>query len=439
MKRKNLLVTIFLMVIFNFSLFAGIGLDVGLNYDSEEIDENGNSVSSEYPFSLVAFPSFTSDVISLELNIPLYFKIDFEGPEIEVNYSTFELPVSENDILKDMLNYSDFFLNYINYFQLFDFNEDFALRIGKISNSTIGNGALLYHFSDENITKYETRPGAQIKFDANSINLPLSIEFITTDMFNPDLLGGRAGINPLFFFNNNFVSNINVGYTVMYHTEYNNDSVNWFDFAYDLQVPLFKNGTNSMIVYYDLISELDTTRDLSQRVGLYGWYLDEYTYDLNIKNIIEEDATFTDFESANLDLLQKTIIPQFKPNFVLSANTGYYSNNGLSDFIIESELEFKDVVLDAYNLELTFSSDKAIGPISSMSINATKAFMKDSNGDFTETFTEGFTTFKNFDVSINASIIFYHINEIELEINLSGDEEGKLETPIYNIGYTLSV
>ncbi len=439
MKRKNFLVSILLLVLINFSLYAGVGLDIGLNYDSQEIDENGVSVDREYPFSLVALPSFTSDVFSMELNVPLYFKIDPAGPDIEIDYSAFELPASEGDLIKDALNYSDFFLSYINYIQLFDFNEDFALRLGKIANSTIGNGALLYHYGDSNVTKFETRPGFQLKFDANTINLPISTEFITTDMFNPDLIGGRIGVNPLFIFNSKFLSNISLGYTLMYHTEYNNSANNWYDFAYDLQVPLFKNGTNSLIIYYDLISEVDTNRQLSQRVGLYGWYFDEYTYNVHIKNIIDDNATFVDLESANLDLLEKTIIPQFKPDFIISGNTGYYSNNGLSDFILESELEFKDVKLNSYNLGLRFSSDKAIGPVNSMAIDVSKGFVKDDLGQFSEEFLEGFTTFKNFTASLTASVILYQVNEIEVNLNLVGDADGKLEKPTYSIGYKFSL
>jgi len=442
-KLKKLILSIIILFGVSISTFASFGFDIGLNYNSSEIDSNGDEIEREYPFSFVALPSISSGKFAIEFNAPLYFKIDTSL--LTFDYSTYELPASENDITKDALNYTKFFLGFINYIQWSNFNEDFALRIGKITNSTIGDGALLYHYKDTNVTKFETRAGFQFKFDANQINLPLETEFITTDMFNPDLLGGRVAINPLFFLNNDFINKLTLGYTVLYNTEYNNPDENWFDLAYDIQLPLFENGSNSMITYYDLISEQVTnndsitTRQLSQRAGIYGWYLTSYTYDMHIKNIIDNNGSFIDFANGNTELLSKTIIPQFKKDFIVSANTGYYSNNGLSDIILASELEFEDLELDNYNLNLTFNSEKAIGPISNIALYAEKNFFRDSiTNEFSETFLDGFTTLKNINATISANIIFYQVNEITVNFNLVGDENGEID-PSYSIGYKFSV
>ncbi|MGD1822312.1 MAG: hypothetical protein ACPKM0_06040 [Pleomorphochaeta sp.] len=445
MKNKRIFLSLLILFAFNLSTFAGIGFDFGLNYSSTEIDESGAEVDREYPLSFVALPSYTSENFSIELNVPLYFKIDTSSI-ITFDYSTYELPESENDIVADSISYTKFFLSFLNYIQLGNFNNELALRIGKITNSTIGDGALLYHYEDENVLTFETRAGAQIKIDANKFNIPISLELITTDMFNPDLLGGRVGVNPLFFINNNFVNNISLGYTVLYRTEYNNSDTNWFDLAYDIQLPVFKSTSSSLIPYYDLISEViydedddSYSRQLSQRAGLYGWYFTTYTYDIHVKNIVESDASFDDFGSGNLDLLAKTIIPQFKPDFIISGNTGYYSNNGLSDIILSSELEFEDVSLESYNFGLTLSSEKAIGPISNLAVYAEKNFIKDTTtNQFSESFFDGFTTLKNIEATLSANIVFYQVNEIIVNVSIIGDEDGNIE-PTYSLGYMFSI
>lgn len=443
MRSKKLFLSLLILVSINISMFASFGFDLGLNFNSTTIDSSGNEVENEYPFSFVALPSFSTGKFAIELNAPLYFKIDTSF--LTFDYSNYELPESENDILKDSLNYSKFFLSFINYIQWANFNEDFALRLGKITNSTIGDGALLYHFRDNNVSRFETRAGFQFKLDANKFNVPISTEFITTDMFNPDLLGGRIAINPLFFTNVEFINRISLGYSAIYRTNYNDQSVNWFDLAYDLQIPLFKTSSNSMISYYDLISERvindddSYQRQLSQRVGLYGWYLTSYTYDVHIKNKISDSLTYTDFAQANSDLIANTIIPQFKKDFLVSANTGYYSNNGLSDIILASQLVFNDLVLDSYNLNLTFSSEKAIGPISNIAIFAQKNFVRDSiTNEFSESFIDGFTTLKNIEATLSANIIFYQVNEIIVNVSIEGDENGEID-PTYSIGYKFSV
>ncbi|MGD1819521.1 MAG: hypothetical protein ACPKOI_06540 [Pleomorphochaeta sp.] len=438
MFNKKFFLPLILLFTINISLFASFGFDVGLNYTSTEIDDSGTEVDSEYPFSFVALPSFSIGKLSMELNAPLHFKLDTNF--ITFDYSNYQLPTPQNDLAKDALTYSKYFLGFINYIQWGTFNEDFAIRVGKITNSTIGDGALLNHYKDNNVGKFSTRAGAQLKLDTN---FPIGIEFVTTDMFNPDLLGGRVNVKPLFFSNNQFLNRLAVGYTVVYNTEFDDASNYWIDLAYDLQLPIFKNADNSLITYYDLISkeikDTDTTshRILSQRIGFYGWLFTNFSYDAHIENLIDDNAANYDFEQNNLDLIQRAILPQFKPDFIVSGNAGFYANNGLSEFVLASELEFSDVQLDAYNLNLTIKSQKAIGPISDISIYAQKDFYKES-GVFSEKFIEGFTSLKNISVDLSANIIFYQINEITVNFGLVGDSEGNIE-PTYSLGYRFSL
>ncbi|MCY1152392.1 MAG: hypothetical protein PQJ45_11830 [Sphaerochaetaceae bacterium] len=444
LNKKNIL-TLFILLTINLNIFASLGLDVGLNYNSSEVDSDGNTVDSEYPFSLVALPSFSANKFSIELNTPIYFKVN-DGA-VEFDYSNYLLPEEQDEFLDSAYVYSKFFLSFINYAQWASFNEDFAIRIGKITNSTIGDGALLYHFEDENVGEFETRAGLQFKFDANMVNLPFGFELIATDMFDPDLFGARVFFEPIFFLGNDFLNKLTLGYTVTYNTEYaDSSSEYWLNIAYDLQLPLFKTVDNSMILYYDLISEAeidDSTdnlvRELSQRVGVYGWYFTDLTYDAHIQNIIDDDASEYTFGNSNWDLVSKTLLPQFKKDFVISANTGYYSNNGMSEFTLGSEIEFDNLKLDNYDLTLEFISTKAIGPISDISASVTKSYYIDSSTDeLTEDFITGLTSTKNLEVDLSANIIFYQVNAITVSISIEGDESGNID-PTYSFGYKLSL
>ena len=446
MPAKKIILPLLLLFTINLSIFADFGLDVGFNYDDTAIDEDGNSETNDYPFSLVALPSFSSGKLSFELNTPIYFSIDEDL--VTFDFSNYDLPEDQDNFLDNTLAYTKFFLSFINYLQWSNFNEDFAFRVGKITNSTIGDGALLYHYEDENVTTFETRPGFQIKIDGEMFDFPLGVEFISTDLFNPDLYGGRAFVRPLFFLNNNFINKLTFGYTVTYNEEYNDtDDDYWLNFAYDLQLPLFKNSKYSLISYYDLISEetLDSSTDersrtLSQRYGFYGWYFTDLTYDVHIRNYIETDATtYDDFGESNWDLVSKTIIPQLEEDFVISANTGYYSNNGLSEFTLSSEIEFDDLELDNYNLELEIISSKSIGPLSGLTASVEKTYYKDSTtNDFSETFLEGLSSFKNLEVDLTANIIFYQVNTIIINYSIEGDESGDID-PSFSFGYKFSL
>ncbi len=445
MQNKKITLSILLLLAINVSLFASFGLDFGLNYNSTEIDSNGDSVDSEYPFSIVALPAYSSGKFSMELNVPVFFK--FNDPElVGFDYSNFELPQSEDNFLTDSIAYSKYFLSYINYIQWGTFNEDLALRVGKITNSTIGDGALLYHYKDIHVSKFSTRPGLQIKLDGAMFDLPLGIEFISTDLFYPDLYGGRFYINPLFFLNNEFINKLALGYTVTYNTTYEDpNSVFWLNVVYDLQLPLVKTPDNSIIAYYDLISEAefdDTTtinRSISQRVGIYGWYLTSFTYDAHIKNIIDDNVSNNSFVEGNLELLAKAALPQLKKDFIVSANTGYYANNGLSEFTLSSDLQFEDISLDNYNLKLEIKSSKAIGPISDIYGSVQKNYLKDSfTNEFTEDFFSGFTSTKNLNINLSANIIFYQVNAITVALSIETDETGDID-PEYSLGYKFSL
>lgn len=446
MLAKKIILPLLLLFTINLSIYADFGLDIGFNYENTAIDENGNSVTNDYPFSLVALPSFSAGKLSFELNTPLFFSIDEDF--VTFDYSNYYLPEAQDDLLDSTLEYTKFFLSFINYLQWSNFNEDFAFRIGKITNSTIGDGALLYHYEDENVTTFKTRAGLQIKLDGNMLNLPLGIEYVTTDMFNPDLSGGRVFVRPLFFLNNGFINKLTIGYTVTYNKEYNDSSSDyWLNFAYDLQLPLFKNSKYSLISYYDLISEetLDSStdtrsRDLSQRYGFYGWYFTDLTYDVHIQNYIETDATtYEDFGTSNWDLVSKTIVPQLERDFVISANTGYYSNNGLSKFTLGSEIEFIDMELDNYDLEIDLISSKAIGPLNGFTASVEKTYYRDSStNEFTETFYEGLRSFKNLDLDLTANIVFYQVNTIILNYSIEGNESGDID-PSLSFGYKFSL
>ncbi len=441
--RKSLLLLLVLFSI-NISLFAGFGFDVGLNYTPTTVDDSGTEIDSEYPFSLVALPSFSSGNFAMELNAPVFFK--FDTSLLSFDYSNYSLPTASDDFIETSLLYTKYIFSFINYIQIGSFNDDLALRLGKITNSSLGDGAILYHYKDDNVGKFDTRAGLQVKLDGVAANLPLSVELITTDLFNPDLLGGRFAIRPIFFLNNNFLNKLTLGYSVTYNTFYNDPSTSWFNIAYDIQLPLFKTSNNSMIFYYDLISEeiTDTsdnsqTKSLSQRFGLFGWYLTSFSYDAHIKNIIEDNAYHYDFGKLNYDLLSKTIIPQFKRDFIVSANTGYYSNNGLSEFTLGSDIQFSDLILDNYSLNLNIKSSKAIGPISNISAALEKNYIKDSTtGAFIEDFITGFTTLKNININLSANIIFYQINEITVGLTIEGDETGNID-PKYSLGYKFSL
>jgi len=102
-------------------------------------------------------------------------------------------------------------------------------------------------------------------------------------------------------------------------------------------------------------------------------------------------------------------------------------------------LQFSDLILNNYNLNLNIKSSKAIGPISNLSVNLEKNYIKDSpTGVFTEDFITGFTTLKNLNINLSANIIFYQINEITVGLTIEGDENGNID-PKYSLGYKFSL
>lgn len=446
MLKKRCILSLLILIGINFSIFANFGLDLGLNYDSVDAD-SPDAATNEFPFSVVALPSFSSGKFSVELNTPIKFKFE-DG--MGFDFSNYALPESKDNFLDTSLAYTKYFLNFINYLQWGSFTEDFAIRIGKITNSTIGDGALLYHYKDESVCRFETKPGLHLKFDGNMLNLPFGAEFISNDLFDSTLVGGRMFVNPIFFIENNLFNKLQIGYTTTYNKRINESNItqDWFNFVYDLQLPIYKNPENSIITYYDLISEIEIDKDddslnrmLSQRYGIQGWYLKSFTYDAHIKNFVSNNAALymTDFGKGNWDLFSKTIIPQFKKDFIISAYTGYYSNNGLTEYTFGSQLGFNDLQLSDYNLKLVIKSAKAIGPVSGITASLVKNYILNQDTDeFSESFFEGLVSAKNLDINLSANIIFYKVNAITVNMRIIGDESGSIK-PTYSLGYKLTL
>ncbi len=109
-------------------------------------------------------------------------------------------------------------------------------RIGKLTNSVVGDGALINHYRELNLLDKKSRPGLAVKLDGNIFNFNLiGVETITNDIFNPDFYGGRVFVRPLSFTGINILENLTFGYTLINNKYVNSSTVYYYnDYCFDI-------------------------------------------------------------------------------------------------------------------------------------------------------------------------------------------------------------
>lgn len=455
MKSKKHYLALLILIIFNSSLFASFGMDMALTFESTVTDqETGDEVSNPYPISAILLPSYQSGKFMMELRLPFSVGTGDEENDDFLDLSVYkpiEKEAGESDtkfITKNISHY----LNLISYIQYGADWEDFNFRFGKLSNSTIGDGALVYHYRDSSVASYNTRPGLKVKLDGSLFKLNfIGLEAITNDLFSPDFSGGRVFVKPLFLFTSPILSNLELGFTAISYNADNETTYN--SVASDLNLPLFENDKSSMIFYYDLINAknfdsdtgedlfvADDYRSLSIRTGLQGRYLSSLSYNAYIKTYLDKEASDTDNEilSDVKQLLENTFVIPNDGDFEIYGETGYYSPNGEGYFVIDSLLNFEDTSLVNYNLGAKLVSFKPVFMLNNIKMYIEKNYtLETGTNNMQESFVEGLTSFKNIAISVQSDVQ-YGVNVFSVGISTTSDDEGKF-SPTYNLGFRISL
>lgn len=259
MKRKITILALFLSTLLVSPIFASAGMDISLTYQKSIEDNNGETIDNPYPFSAILLPHYENGKFLMELRLPLAFGAGDESTDtftsIDLSiYQPIKKEVSDTNsefIFKNISHY----LKLISYIQYGYDWQDFNIRFGKISNSTIGDGALLYHYRDTSIASYDTRPGLKFKLDGKYFNLGLvGIEGITNDLFTPDFYGGRIYVKPFYYTDTPILNESKIGFTEITYNSSTPSKEIYHSVALDLNIPLIKNDDYSMILYHDIIN-----------------------------------------------------------------------------------------------------------------------------------------------------------------------------------------
>lgn len=468
MKKYRSLLAFLIITIISTPIFASVGMDMALNYKSTVTDDStGQEVTNPYPFSAILLPNYENGKFLMELRLPFSFG---EGDSSDNGLVNFDLSVYEPLEQEDDENQAQFiaknishYLNLISYIQYGYDWEDFNIRFGKLSNSTIGDGALVYHYRDYSVASYDTRPGLKLKLDGKYFKLNfIGIEAITNDLANPDFAGGRIYIKPLFFMENQILKGSEIGFTELTYNASLDDDNNtttayveeiYHSVALDLNIPLFKNDDYSMMLYYDMINEknfsedtgddlfvAENDRSISWRTGIQGRYLSSLTYNAYLQSYIDTNADDTDnlLKSDVYQLLNKAIIPTLNGDFNVYGETGYYTTNGEGYFIIDSLLNFEDSKLDNYSVGAKLTSFKPVFMLDNIKMSIEKDYYLDtSTSTLQESFIEGLYSAKNVAFTIQTDVQ-YGVNVFNVGLSTTSDDEGKFNST-YEFGFRISL
>ena len=87
--------------------------------------------------------------------------------------------------------------SFIRYIQWGDRYAPIYIRYGKLTGITLGDGALVNGFFDQDVGTHSTRPGLNVTLDGMLVRVPnAGFEYVTNDLFNPTLLAWRVYARP---------------------------------------------------------------------------------------------------------------------------------------------------------------------------------------------------------------------------------------------------
>jgi hypothetical protein len=459
MKTKKTILALLFLIILVTPTFASAGMDISLTYQSSIEDADGQSITNPYPFSAILLPKYENGKFMMELRLPFSIDIGQQDTDAFINldlsvYKPIEKMPDDSDFLFITKNISHY-LNLISYIQYGYDWEDFNIRFGKINNSTIGDGALLYHYRDTSIASYDTRPGLKLKLDGKYFQLGLiGVEAITNDLFASDFYGGRIYVKPLFFMENPILNGTELGFTELtYNASLDEDSdistaltkKVYHSVALDLNIPLLELDDYSIIMYYDMINSknfssntsedlfvAEDNRSISWRTGFQGRYLSSLSYNAYIQSYIDKNAEDTDTLLDNTtQMISKAVIPALKGNYKIYGETGYYTPSGDGYFVIDSLFNFEDSNLVDYTVGAKLKSFKPIFMLNNINLSLEKKY------DMTEEFIEGLYSAKNVAFSIQSDVQ-YGVNVFNVGLSIVSDDEGTF-VPTYKLGFRISL
>ncbi|MFA6845776.1 MAG: hypothetical protein WCR02_08625 [Sphaerochaetaceae bacterium] len=187
MIKKTLCLICLLLVLIAFPLFA--------DGNSSSLGSLSANTSFDGSFGFSLTPSLAFGKFSMMFNLLVKGTYTTNPFNVAFDFSNYMLPERENtdtDIsygLRIAKQYSKF-IKSMHYGFRYD---KFYFRYGKLTNITLGDGALLNNFYDNSVGYLESKPGFNLKVG------PLGhygFEFVVDDVFLPSLLGGRLYLLP---------------------------------------------------------------------------------------------------------------------------------------------------------------------------------------------------------------------------------------------------
>jgi hypothetical protein len=467
MKIKKIILALLLLFILITPIFASAGMDIAITYESSIENTQGESIANPFPFSSILLPHYKNGKFMMELRLPLSFGFKEENKDSFANLdlSVFkpigklETDTKAQFIAKNISHY----LELINYIQYGYDWQDFNIRFGKISNSTIGDGALVYHYRDLSVASYDTRPGLKLKLDGKYFKLDfLGIEAITNDLFAPDFYGGRVYVKPFYFTKTPILNDSELGFTVITYNASLYDKVDdssafsneiYHSVALDLNIPLITVDNYNMIFYYNMINAknfstnagddifiAEDSRSISWRAGIKGRYLSALSYNAYFQSYIDKNCEDTDnsLMSDVNQMINKTIFPSLAGNYKIYGETGYYTTNGDEYFIIDSLFNFENNNLINYSVGAKLKSSKSILMLNNINLSVEKSYnSEEGSSTIKESFIEGLYSAKNVAFSIQSDVQ-YGVNVFNVGLSLKSDDEGKFN-PTYKLGFRISL
>ncbi len=240
------------------------------------------TATSDGSFSISYAPDFSFNRLSFQLALKIQGRAVNDPFDLTFDFSDWILPPkgedqSTNDyMLQVLMQYSSF----IRYIQWGDRYEPIYIRYGKLAGITLGDGALVNGFFDQDVGTHSTRPGLNVTLDGMLVRVPnAGFEYVTNDLFNPTLLAWRVYARPFSLqYPLSFFANTELGVSYA-----ENPSATFTDredphtrklIAIDMGIPLLSYDHFNLAFFADLLVQspgsFSARPALATRYGIFG-------------------------------------------------------------------------------------------------------------------------------------------------------------------------
>jgi hypothetical protein len=378
------------------------------------------TATSDGFFSISYAPDFSFNRLSFQLDLKIRGRAVNDPFDLTFDFSDWALPAREEDqstgdyTLEVLKQYSSF----IRYIQWGDRYEPIYIRYGKLAGITLGDGALLNGFFDQDVSTHSTRPGLNFTLDGTLAQVPnAGFEFVTNDLFNPTLMAWRIYARPLSLrYPTSFFTDTELGVSYA-----ENPSVSFAEMdtenphsrkliAIDLGIPLLTRDHFTLAFFADLLVQspgsFSPRPALSTRYGIFGHSQSFFLFNTSL-TVPAFGTYFTDyfdsgFEQLSLDDRKKSILHAGSIRIDALAGLNFTRLGAYLRARIRSD--YSEGNFSNYKFQANARIDKRLFNIVSLDLSYEKLYPTNESTLTSEGFFEGLYTLRNVEIAASTII-----------------------------------